>query len=186
MGRFQDDCGSKRRIFPGGDCEGCGDERQLWDSIAAEPARLAGTPIKVYVLRRAKNRDPLYKEPSVDGKEWSFEGPFEVMGTIEYTPTDDNESTATEAGIEQNSDAMMWVARVEFERVGAPYPKRGDVAEFWGAPPFGLEAAKQQWDIIGAEPDGNVFSSEAFVQYKMKLKRRTKFYAFRKTEHTRA
>jgi hypothetical protein len=186
MGGFQDDCGAGRRIFPGGDCEGCGDERRLWDSVANEGNRLAGTPVKMYVLRRAKNRDPIYGEPSRDGKEWSFEGPFEVMGSVEYTERDDNETEATEAGIQKTKSATLWIARVEFEDKGAPYPKKGDVAVFWGQPPFAEPAEEQQWDVVSVEPDGHLFSAEAFVQYRINVKQRTKFYAFRKVEHSRA
>ena len=186
MGIFQDDCGSKRRIFPGGDCAGCGDERRLWDSVASEPNRLAGTPMKFYSIRRAKNRDPLYKEPSAEGKEWSYEGPFEVMGSVDFPQFEGSTVEATEVGYRKESEAEAYVARVDFERVESPYPKTGDIVEFWTEPPFNDPERETQWDVVKVSRDGNIFSSEKFVQYKISLRRRSKFFAFRKTEHTRA
>ena len=170
-----------RRIFPGGDSQGCGDERLVWDSIAQEPARLAGTPIKFYVIRRAKNRDPLYKEPS-RGKEWSFEGPFELWGTVDFDESNDVDPEATEMGLLVSSDAVVWIARKEFEDREAPYPKIGDVLAFWDAPPFGREEEETQWDVVRAERDGSVFTSAAYTMFKINVKRRDKFLAFRKTE----
>jgi len=122
----------------------------------------------------------------MNGKEWSFEGPFEMPGTIEFLQYDNVTTEATEVGIRRESEAELTVARVEFEKIGSPYPKVGDVVEFWTAPPFKKADQQSQWDVVKAEEDGNIFSSETFVQYKIGLRRRSKFYAFRKTEHTRA
>ena len=181
-----DDCKPKRRLFPGGDCnEGCGDERKLWDSIATEPNRLAGEPVKLYVIRRAKNRDPLYKEPSAEGREWSYEGPFELWASIDFPQSDNITEEATEVGERTEADAIAWISRKEFEDREAPYPKRGDIIEFWAKPPFGYDSEDTQWDVVKATRDGNVFTTAAFVQYKLELKQRSKFVPFRKTEHSR-
>jgi hypothetical protein len=186
MGFCGDDCKPKRRLFPGGDCnEGCGDERKLWDSIASEPARLAGEPIQFYSIRRAKNRDPLYKEPSAEGKEWSFNGPFEVYATIDFPQADNITQEARDDGEHSEADAIAWVARKEFEDREAPYPKRGDVVEFWAVLPWGYEKENTQWDVVKASRDGNMFTTAAYVMYKIDLKQRSKFVAFRKTEHSR-
>ena len=185
MGFCGDDCKPKRRLFPGGDCDDCGDERALWDSIASEPARLAGEAIKLYVIRRAKNRDPLYKEPSANGGEWDYQGPFELWATIEFPQSENITEEATEVGERSEADAIAWISRKEFEDREAPYPKRGDVLEFWSKPPFGYEPENTQWDVVKATRDGNVFTTATFVMYKIDLKQRSKFVAFRKTEHTR-
>jgi hypothetical protein len=181
MGGFcSDGCGPKRRIFPGGDCEGCGDELAIYDSVASEPGRLAGTPIIYYRLRRAKHRDPLYKEPNVDG-DWEFDGPWEMMAAIEFPQSDNITPEATEIGIQKNSEAVAWISRKEFEDHSAPYPKEGDVVSFWEQPPFGSEEDRSQWDVVKATRDGNVWTAEQFVLYKLELTRRTKFLPIRKT-----
>lgn len=185
MGFCGDDCKPKRRLFPGGDCDACGDERKLWDSIAAEPARLAGDKIRYYSLRRAKNRDPLYKEPSAGGEEWAFEGPFEMMAAIDFPQSDNITPEATESGIRTQAEAIAWVARKEFEDRESPYPKKGDVVEFWSEPPFGYDQEATQWDVVKATRDGNVFTTSTFTMYKIELRLRSKFVAFRKTEHTK-
>ena len=181
MGFCSDDCGPKRRVFPGGDCEGCGDEQALFDSIASEPAKLAGTSVAYYKIRRAKHRHSLYKEPSVDG-DWSFEGPWELAATLDFPQSDNVTPTATENGIESTAEAVAWVSRKEFEDRSAPYPQEGSVLEFWWTPPFAQERQKSQWDIVKATRDGNIFNSEAFTMYKLELRSRSKFFAFRKTE----
>ena len=176
-----------KRIFPS-DCSDCGDERALWDSIAQEGARLSGTRILFYSLRRAMNRHPLYKEPSQGGKEWSFHGPFEMWAALQFAQADEIQPEATEYGQHTVSDAMIYVARKEFEDASAPEPKLGDIVEVWskgvGGSPFAEEELFAQWDVVQANPDGNIFSSEAFVQYVLRLKQRTKFVALRKTENT--
>jgi len=175
-----------KRVFPS-DCSDCGDERALYDSIAQEPARISGTKIAFWSLRRAKNRHPLYKEPSVDDKEWEFHGPYEMYAAIDFAQADEIEPEATETGGQTVSDAVAWVARVEFEGVEAPDPKNGDVIEFWSldGSPFGEDPHDAQWDVVKANPDGNIFTSETFVQWKITLKQRSKFVAFRKTDGTK-
>jgi len=180
MGGFcSDGCGPKRRIFPGGDCEGCGNELAIYDSVASEPARLAGTPITYYRLRRAKHRDPLYKEPNVDG-DWEFDGPWEMMAAIDFPQSENISPEATEVGIQTTSEAIAWISRKEFEDHSAPYPKEGDVLAFWSEPPFGSSKQESQWDVVKATQDGNIFTAEVFTLYKLELRLRSKFYAFRK------
>lgn len=175
-----------KRVFPS-DVSACGDERAVYDSIAAEPARVSGTKMAFFSLRRAKNRHPLYKEPSVDDKEWEFHGPYEIYGSLEFMQADEIEPEATETGKHTQSDAIAWVARQEFEGMDAPEPKVGDVLEFWSLDdsPFEEERRYAQWDVVKANRDGNIFTSETFVQWKITLKQRKKFVAIRKTEGTR-
>lgn len=177
-----------KRIFPS-DCSDCGDERALWDSIAQEGARLSGTRILYYSLRRAMNRHPLYKEPSDKNKEWSFHGPFEMWAAFQFSQADEIVPEATEYGGQSVSDSMIYVARKEFEDASAPEPKVGDIVEVWstgvGATSFAEGELYGQWDVVQANPDGNIFSSEQFVQYVLRLKQRSKFVALRKTENTR-
>jgi len=182
---FLPGCGNGRRIFPSL-CSGqCGDEREIHDSIAAEPAKLAGLTLSYYSLRRAANRHPLYKEPSVGDKDWEFSGPWELHAVIDWDVASATSDEATEAGSKTISEAILGIARVEFEQMGAPSPKIGDVVEFWTELPDGSSRTWTQWDVTKATADGEVWSQPTFVAYKLEVKIREQFRAIRKTEHNR-
>jgi len=168
-------------------CNGqtCGNERSFWDSVAQESARLSGLIIALYSLRRAANRHPLYKEASVDGKDWEFSGPWEMPGSIEFQRSDNINPEATEVGIRTASEARIWIARREFELVEAPSPKEGDVVQFWGDPPFGPKKSATYWDVVKATADGEYWSTNEFTMYRMELRRKGKFLPVRKIENTR-
>ncbi len=173
------------RLFPSE--YGCTDERELFDSIASEPAQLSGTKVAFYSLRRAKNRDPLYREPSSDGREWSFHGPYEMMATVEFQQGEQISTEVTEYGAQKESDAVVWIARSEMESADAPDPKVGDVLRFWDLDEsrFSETQDKAQWDITRANKDGNVWSTETVLMWRIELHRRTKFLAFRKVDGDR-
>jgi hypothetical protein len=170
-----------RRIFPG-DGE-VSVELPLWDSVAQEPARLAGLPLRLHSVRRSKNRHPLYAEPSVGEKEWEFSGPWEVYGALEYDQINDDQVEGASEGIQEEADATLWVARKEFDDIEAPDPKPGDVVDFWERQPFNRRQF-QYWDVINAQPGGNVFNAETFTMWKLTLKHRTRFSPKRKVEGT--
>ena len=180
-----EDCAAGRQLFPGDNCEGCGDERAIHDIISAEPAVLAGVRVRLYSLRRAKNRHPLYKEPSYDGKEWVFQGPFEMFAELDFPQAANTTSEVTEVGQRKMSEAILKLPRTEVERAEAPMPKKGDVIEMWWEGPFADKGGYSQWDVTGADPDGNIWSTPAYTGFEIELKRRGKFLAFRKTEHTK-
>lgn len=172
-----------RRIFP--DEAEVTVERPLWDSVAQEPARLSGTSIKLYSIRRAKNMHPLYREPSAEAKDWSFQGPWQMMGAVEFSQGDDIDTQSGSEGLKKTATATLWLARKELEDAGSPDPKIGDVIEFWDLQPYARAGKFQFWDIVKANPDGNIMSSEVFVQWKIGLEARTTFDPARKTENTR-
>ena len=172
-----------KRIMPEED--GVTVERALWDSIAQEPARLAGYPIKMYSIRRAKNHHPLYREPSANLEDWSFHGPWQFWAAIEFSQADDISVSAATEGLKRDAEATVWIARKELEDAGSPDPKIGDVVEFWDSPPFANVAGFQYWDIVQANPDGNVMTSETFVQWKVRVKSRKVFDPSRKIENTK-
>jgi len=175
--------GENGRIFP--DEAGCTDERELWDSIASESSNLSGTKFEFFSLRRAKNRHPLYREPSAGGGEWSFHGPYEMMGSIEFAQNDNTSTDSSETGQHKTSDAVLWISRSEMELKGAPDPKLGDVVGFWNldGSQFSETHRKAQWDVVKASKDGNMFSSEVFVLWRLELRRKTKFLSFRKVDN---
>lgn len=167
------------QIFP----DDARSELPLWDSIAQEPAKLSGTPVRIYSVRRARNLHPLYREPSAGGNEWEFQGPWEFMAAIEFNQGQDIDSEAGAEGLQKVLSSVMWIARKELEDVGAPIPKIGDVIHFWDQKPFGSDF--QFWDVVKANPDGNMVSSEVYTMYRLELKVRTRFEPVRKVENTR-
>lgn len=169
-----------RRIFP--DDAQASVERPLWDSVAQEPARLAGTKIRVYSLRRAKNHHPLYREPSAGAGEWAFHGPWEMWGSIELPQGDAIQTTAQSEGQKRIVESTLWLARKELEDAGAPDPKADDVIEFWDLKPFAGVTPFRFWDVVSANPDGNIMQSETFVQWKIVMRSRTDFNPVRKVE----
>ncbi len=153
-------------------------ELPLWDAIAQEPAKLSGIEFRLYSVRRAKNLHPLYREPSNGGFEWEFHGPWEMMGAFEFDQGNDIDPEVSSEGLQKTSNAVLYIARKELEDVLAPVPKIGDVIDLWDRQPFGSEF--QFWDITKANPDGNIMTSEAYVQYRLELKRRSRFEPGRK------
>lgn len=171
-----------RRLFPGDG--GATVERRLWDSVAQEPAKLSGMRFRLYSIRRAKNRHPLYGEPSVGG-DWEFSGPWEMACTLDYAQGDAIQPEASTEGLRKTSNAVLWVARKEFEDASAPEPKIGDVVDFWEMPPFAGAAEIRFWDVTQANPDGNMFTIETFVMWRIELKVKTTFDPERKVTGTR-
>lgn len=173
-----DGAGSVKRIFPSDDGTGVPTELPLWDSIASEPTRMSGTSFRIYSVRRAKHRHPLYAEPS-SGGQWEYHGPWEMMGALIFAQASDSTTSVDSSGKMETSTATLYVARKEFERVEAPDPKIGDVIHVWGKMPFGV--SQQFWDIVSDKRDDEtMFTSEAFVQYRLSLTRRTSFDPGRK------
>lgn len=172
-----------RRIFP--DDPQATIERPLFDSIAQEPARLSGTKARFYSLRRAKNHHPLYREPGAGSRDWEFQGPWEVWTSVEFDQSNDIDAEVGSEGLKRNAQATLWVARKELEDAGCPEPKIGDVVEFWDLKPFAGIVNFQYWDVVLANPDGNIMSTEIFVQWKITLKVRGQFDPARKVENTR-
>lgn len=164
-------------IFPGIGAGGVPIELPLWDSVATEPAKLAGTSFRIYSVRRAKNRHPLYAEPSANGN-WEYHGPWEMMGAFMFDQTGDTQASVEETGLRHSANAVLSVSRKEFEMAEAPEPKIGDVIHLWNNRPFSSDY--QFWDVVKADRDGGIFTNEAFVQWTIALARRTTFDAGRK------
>lgn len=172
-----------RRIFPG-DAD-VSVEQPLWDSVATEPARLSGTSIRHYSVRRAKNLHALYREPSAGAKDWEFQGPWEMMCSVEFDQSSDIDTDAGSEGKTKTASAILWISRKEFEDAGAPDPKLGDVFEFWEKAQWARAGGFQYWDVGGTYPAGNIQSTEVFTMWKITLTSRSSFDAQRKIDNTR-
>jgi hypothetical protein len=172
-----------RRIFPGdGDASV---ELALHDSVATEPARLSGTSIRLYSVRRAKNLHPLYREPSAGAKDWEFQGPWEMMVAVEFDQSSDIDVEAGGEGKLRSASATLWLSRKELEDAQAPDPKVGDVFEFWDKDGWKRAGGFQYWDVSNATPHGNIQSTEIFTMWKVSLTSRSTFDPQRKIDNTR-
>ena len=174
-----------RRIWPDDDTSTV--ELPFWDSIAQESTRLSGTKVRLYQLRRAKNRHPLYQEPS-EGGDFDYAGPWEVWAGLEWNQETDINADGAIEGQQQESEAILWIARKDLEEVDAPDPKIGDVFELWDVEafdykPFGRRKFRY-WDVKKSTQSGNVFTSEVFVMWRLELVSKTRFDAARRVEET--
>lgn len=174
-----DGAGNVRKAFP----DTQNSELPLWDSVANEPTRLSGTTFRLYAVRRAMHRHPLYGEPTHGGHDWEFHGPWEMLGALEFDQGNEIDTEASSEGIQKIASAILWIPRKEIERVGSPRPKVGDVINVWDKPPF--KSQFEYWDVTKANPDGNIWTSEAFVQFRCELRHRSKFEPGRKVEGTK-
>lgn len=165
------------RIFPTMQADGTPTELPLLDSVASEPTKLSGTPFRLYSVRTAKNRHPLYGEPS-RGRHWEFQGPWEMMGALVFDQIGDANVTVDSPGSQESATATLYLSRKEQETCEAPEPKVGDVIHLWNKKPFASDF--EFWDVVQSNHDGQVFSSEAFTQYVLSLTRRTVFDPGRK------
>jgi hypothetical protein len=175
-----------RRIFPDDDLVTV--ELPFWDAVAQESVRLSGTSVRLYQVRRAKNRHPLYQEPTSEGGDFEYAGPWEVDAGLEWNQETDINTDGSIEGQQQESDAILWIARKDLEDIGAPDPKQGDVVELWNIEdfdykPFGRRKFRH-WDVKKAAQSGNIFTSEVFVMWRLEMVHKTRFDAARRIEET--
>ncbi len=144
---------------------------QIFDMIAGDLNRAAGTEVNYYSIERGKGKfDPLYGEY----KERVFEGPWRLPGKVtmpQQTPRSD------ESGYTVEFDADCTIARVHFDENNAPYPIEGDVVEFWRTAYHDVDSRGRGlfFDVIKVLNDGHVNDTATFVQFKLILKRRPQF-----------
>lgn len=149
-----------------------GSERALFDSIATDLNRHAGTPIE-YFKQVIKSRDPVTSEPLERG--WRK---FDMYANFER-PTGSPEMR--EEGFRITWSGTVWITRLEFERAGCPPPEEADVIRAWDVPFFAsfgtayedVPKAGYYFDIVDVEDDGHINDSAAFVQFQMEIRRRT-------------
>jgi hypothetical protein len=157
-------------------------ELGLFDTIAAEHSRTAGTPIDYYSLSMDDSvKDPLYNEPS----QRAWKGPYRIIGWFEWP---DATPEAWEEGRIVTFSCTGWLSRKILEDARVPVPGTGDVLRVWNTPYFNaaggdLTASTNQdgsnlgyfFDVLNANDDGHLFDSAAFVGFKLTLNRRTQF-----------
>lgn len=162
-------------------------EHDLFDSIAQEHTKIAGTDIDYYSHNvSGGKRDALYDEPT----ERSFLGPFRMKG---YVVWPDSTPDATEKGWRTVFPAEAWISRKEIEDQHCPAPSETDVIRFWNVPYFNEWAVDGQtaapnhgyyFDVLNVNDDGHLFDSPQFVGFKLLIKRRTEFTPERRITNT--
>lgn len=150
-----------------------GSELGLFDSVASELNEHAGTEICYYSQVLVK-RDPVTSEPLE--RAWRK---FKMFASFGHPGGGTPEMR--EEGFRVVWDGLVWIARSEFERVGAPPPQEGDVLHAWDVPFFDQYAVLGEnvpnagyfFDVIDVNDDGHVNDSAAFVQFELGTRRRT-------------
>jgi len=150
----------------------------MFDSIAGEHIEAYGTDLRFWHQdHEHTKRDALYDEP-VDR---AFKGPYLLKGYVEYaggTPE------MTEQGMRVTWAGNIWIARSSLEAANAPAPLEGDVISYWDVPFFAEHAVNSEepvpgkmyaFDVVNSDDDGHVFDSEAFLYFKLDVRRRTEF-----------
>lgn len=161
-------------------------EHDLFDSIAQEHVRIAGTDIDYYSHRvKDSTRDALYDEPT----ERAYSGPFRLKG---YLVWPDLTPDISEKGWRSVANAECWIARKEIEDLHCPAPSETDVLRIWNTPFFNqwavdgedVPGAGYYFDVLNVNDDGHLFDSPQFVGFKMIIKRRTEFTPERRITNT--
>lgn len=152
-------------------------ERELFDRVAQEQVKVAGTPVELYQFdRTAATRDPLYDEVILG----VFAGPYQLSGWVQWPEV----STEVRAeGYRLAWPGELWLARADIEQLGARRPRDGDVVKFWDLPYFeessvsypGATGAGYYFNITTVVDDGHLHDSPDFVGFKCTLQRNTEF-----------
>ncbi len=160
-------------------------EKEFFDCINAEYNELFGCEVNYYAYNTAQlgdkvarvrtKVDPLYGEAT----ERVIAGPFRIWAQVkwpEYTPVSD------EGGFGREFDGQLTISRSHLDEKNLPYPSEGDIIEMWRTP-YHDDQAKGKGLFFDADKvwnDGHVNDTATFTQFKMNLKRRTKFGAERR------
>jgi hypothetical protein len=150
----------------------------LFDSVAQERNKIAGTEIDLYQMNAKKTvRDPLYDE--VVTPVWA--GPYRLKAWVEWPETMPEARTE---GFRKTFPANMWVARVDVEKVGARPLSYGDIVHFWRTPFFdehsvtyehGASKHGYYFNLTEVVEDGHLFDTPSFVGFRSVLARNTEF-----------
>jgi hypothetical protein len=166
--------------------------------LEEERIELVGPICEYYSLRRGKNVDPLYGEPTNDplyggsspigtpsrhDESWSFypdvdesEPLLTMPCAITYEEMDNRIPSVREEGLIAEYDALFYVSRNAWERaitdtlIDGRFPKEGDV----------VYVQNEWWDITKVGTGGYALDSPNYVGFKAELRKRTKFTPDRK------
>lgn len=154
------------------------DELFLFDCVASEVNKIAGTEVDLYLLNRSKSkRDALYDEMNTE----AWDGPFRLMIWVEWTG-DDPELRAE--GFRRTWISSCWIARVDLEKVAPRVPDNGDIVHFWPGKYYSAAANSYNvgklptgyfFTITDIDDDGHMFDEKEFVGFKCELARNTEF-----------
>lgn len=159
----------------------------LFDCIASEVNKIAGTEVDIYLLNKGKSkRDPLYDEMVTE----AWDGPFRLSVYVEWP---DPLPEPRQEGFRKSWQSSVWIARVDLDRVKARAPYYGDILCFWKVPYFdhisntydvGKNPDGYFFTIISVEDDGHLFDNAAFVGFKCGIARNSEFVPERRLTNT--
>jgi len=159
-------------------------ELPLFDSVAAELVRRAGTVIEYFGIDTdGSDYDPLYAEPTTR----RFKGPFRLEGWVGYS---NSTPDTRQEGFVNSWATSAWIARTEFERVSFPFqPGEGDIIRMWKLPFFDLAGTDvpipgggYYFNVVNVSEDGHLFDQAQFVGFTFSISRNTEFTPERRIE----
>jgi hypothetical protein len=119
-------------------------------------------------------RDPLYDEPASDpttgDEEFKFKGPYKVPAIVKEGSREISASDRGQQSIRE--DAYAFFARKDFEDLGVPAPKDGDVIEWFG----------RHYDIVKVSKKGLLGDTLTFTKYDCSLRILDRFTPERRTD----
>lgn len=164
-------------------------ERKLFDSIATEVNKTAGTPVRYWVLDVPGSVvDPLYDEPITR----KFKGPYNVQAWVGYA---NSTPDVQPQGFRNTWATSAWLARTDVEKSGMNPPTEGDIMEIWDIPFFADDAASFEgkpgifapkpgyyFNITNVSEDGHLFDTAEFVGFTLAISRNSEFTPERRIE----
>ncbi len=132
-----------------------------------EVGRAGGTGVTYWQLRQDRNYDPVYGESDTRS---AFLGPFSFSATLEYDEEGNYSVDAAEEHVEREYDAIMTVARVEWEDkapTGFATPREGDIVAFFDG--------MLTFEVLKVARTGFFNTTSTFSGFKLDLKRRASF-----------
>lgn len=114
--------------------------------------------------------DDVYGEPVAGGYE--FKSPIVTMGFVEFNEDGDKTIDVGEWGQTWERNARMWVPVLHHLENGFPYPKEGDVVEFWAR---SWHEVGVFYDVVRSATDGRINDTNYFTMWILELRRRDYF-----------
>lgn len=144
-----------------GDCDQC-----LFDSVAQEVNKLAGTTAVIYQFEEAESsRDPLWDEEIETVYKQNAQGTEGIECPV-YFKDPDRSSLTGEEGIRLDKTSEVWIAKADMDARGIRRLRPGDIIKVW---------TDQFYDVIESHvAEGNISDSSTYSMIRFDVTRRTK------------
>lgn len=143
-----------------GDCDRC-----LFDSVAQEVNKLAGTTAIIYLFEETEStRDPLWDEEVTTVYKKNDKGIIGIECPIFFKDPDRSQLTGEE-GLRLDKTSEFWVAKADLDERGIRRMRPGDIIKVWG----------EYYDVIESHiSEGHINDSGSYSTLRFDVARRTK------------